>query len=230
MKAIAQLVDSCETIADIGTDHGFLPIYLVEQQVCQSAIAMDINRGPLKRAMEHIADENMEDSITTRLSDGFENLQVGEVQTVIIAGMGGMLMESILLKGEKVAKRLKNLVLQPQSDFMYFRQFLFQHGYEILAEDMVFEDGKYYTVFKVTPNKSINEKDFDILLPEEKRYGSFFFSNRNQIFSQYLIHEREICVQVQEVLSNGQDTEKNKIRRQEIEDKLFVIQKAIERI
>ena len=146
LQTVADFVENCETMADVGTDHGYIPIYLVLNRKVKKAIAMDVNPGPLQRAKEHICQYGLEHAIETRLSDGCFALKPGEADAIVIAGMGGALMQRILEQGEAAAKAAQRLVLQPQSEAALFRQFLFRHGYQILAEDMALEDGKYYPI------------------------------------------------------------------------------------
>ena len=230
MMAIAHMVDPCDVIVDVGTDHGFLPIYLVKNLICKKAIAVDVNQGPLSRAREHIKQEDLEVQITTRLSNGLSAIEPGEAQAAIIAGMGGLLMESILSSGEAVTTKMTQLVLQPQSDILSFRRFLYQSHFQILKEDMVFEDGKYYTIFKVRPNSNCCEADFEQLLPEEKRYGCYFFANPNEVFKQYLNHELHVNCQVKEHLQLAKDCTKIDIRKKEVEENLSLIHSALNRI
>ena len=96
MQAVADMVTPGGRIADIGTDHGYVPIYLVEQNKTDHAIAMDVRKGPLARAGENIVRFGCSDRIETRLSDGLAMLKPGEADTVIIAGMGGLLTIRIL--------------------------------------------------------------------------------------------------------------------------------------
>ena len=146
LQTVADFVENCETMADVGTDHGYIPIYLVLNRKVKKAIAMDVNPGPLQRAKEHICQYGLEHAIETRLSDGCFALKPGEADAIVIAGMGGALMQRILEQGEAAAKAAQRLVLQPQSEAALFRQFLFRHGYQILAEDMALEDGQYYPI------------------------------------------------------------------------------------
>lgn len=153
MDAAAAMVTPGYVLADIGTDHGYIPIALVREQKIPRAIAMDLRKGPLERASEHIHRFGLEDYIETRLSDGTEALQPGEADTILIAGMGGGLTIHILEAGEAVCRTAKELILQPQSELERVRHFLRKNGYPIVAEDMVFEDGKYYPMMKVVPKQ-----------------------------------------------------------------------------
>lgn len=153
LQAVAELVGECSTIADVGTDHGYIPVYLVAVGKARRAIAMDINEGPLSRAKEHILQYGLEQKIETRLSDGCLALKPKEADVIVIAGMGGALMQRILTQGGKFAGTARKLVLQPQSEITAFREFLLRQGYRIVAEDMVLEDGKYYPMMAAEPVK-----------------------------------------------------------------------------
>lgn len=146
LQAVAGLAGDCGTVADVGTDHGYIPVYLVLSQQAKRAIAMDINQGPLLRAREHIRQYGLEGRVEARLSDGCLALKPGEADVIVVAGMGGALMQRILVQGREAAQAAKRLVLQPQSELAAFRMFLWNHGYQIVAEDMVLEDGKYYPI------------------------------------------------------------------------------------
>ena len=148
LKAVAALVSPGLVLADVGCDHGYIPIYLIQKGQIPRAIAMDINQGPLLRAREHIREWGLEAYIETRLSDGLKALEPGEAQCLVIAGMGGPLMERILTQGAPVLKDMKELILQPQSEIGHFRQFLAENGYRIIEEDMVEEEKKYYPMMK----------------------------------------------------------------------------------
>ena len=149
LQAVADLVTAHYKLADIGTDHAYIPIYLTQQKKITEAVALDVNEGPLQRAEEHIRENGLEAEIETRLSNGFQALQPGEVQSAVIAGMGGGLVIRILTEGAEVVRKLEECILQPQSEIEKVRAFLLEKGYEFLEEDMVCEDGKYYPMMRV---------------------------------------------------------------------------------
>lgn len=148
LTALAELVTAGNRLADVGTDHGYVPISLLEQKKIPSAIAMDINKGPLERAKEHISQYGYEKYIETRLSDGLHGLKPGESDTVLIAGMGGDLMRRILEEGETVLGTVQELILQPQSEIAKVRLWLTEHGWMIECEDIVLDEGKYYPMMR----------------------------------------------------------------------------------
>ena len=167
LQQIADMVTFGSVPADIGTDHAYVPIRLVKNGVCPKAFAMDIGTGPLSRAREHILGEGLEDRIETRLSDGLAALGPGEADTVIIAGMGGALTVRILDDGARALEQVKTLVLSPHSEIEKVRSWTEKHGYEITDEEMLIEDGKYYTVMRaerVTPE--LQGKDTERATPE----------------------------------------------------------------
>ncbi|MCF0134631.1 MAG: SAM-dependent methyltransferase, partial [Blautia sp.] len=116
LKAIADLVTPGNRLVDVGCDHGYLPVYLVQESIIPSAIAMDVRKGPLERARANIRMYGYEAFIKTRMSDGLAELRAGEGETLVIAGMGGPLMESILAAKPEVRESFREMILQPQSD------------------------------------------------------------------------------------------------------------------
>ncbi|MDO4633039.1 MAG: class I SAM-dependent methyltransferase [Eubacteriales bacterium] len=184
LLAIAGLAEEAERLADIGTDHAHIPIALALRGRLKHAIAMDINRGPLLRAEENIALFGLSEKIETRLSDGAEALLPGEADTVVIAGMGGALMVRILTDGASQLAQTETLVLQPQSELSEFRKKLHALGYRVLKEDMVFEDGKYYPMMKVTHGKE------EAWSETEYCYGRELIRTKHPVLSDYLQKER----------------------------------------
>ena len=161
LQAVADLVTVRECVADIGTDHAYIPIYLTEHKKVKKAFAMDVNEGPLIRAEEHVREAGLKEQIKMRRSDGLEKLSPGEVEAVIIAGMGGGLVMRILTEGQAVAETLQECILQPQSEIAKVREFLQQNGYQIVQEEMVLDEGKYYPMMRVVPSKESEREKWD---------------------------------------------------------------------
>ena len=162
LMKIASYVNYCDAIADIGTDHGYIPIYLVKNNKCNSAIASDINKGPIEKASTNIRFEGLSEKIKCLLGGGLKPLKVGEVNGVIIAGMGGNLIRDIILEDIEKVKLYDFLILQPAQNPEVLRKFLYNNNFEILNEDLILDDGKFYELFKVKYNenaKKINVKD-----------------------------------------------------------------------
>lgn len=202
LKAIVNLVSPGKRVADVGCDHGFVSIYLYEQKISPKVYAMDLRPGPLARAQEHIDAYGYADYIETRLSDGITALKAGEADALICAGMGGRLMAKILSDGYDKIMQMKELILQPQSDLAYFREYLRTHQLKIIAEDMVKEEGKFYPMMKVVPvteceneedgicGQSVEKPDLSFLGERARQladnYGPFLLAERNPVLKEYL--------------------------------------------
>ena len=170
LLAVSEMVTSNSRLADIGTDHAYIPIYLVENQRVPHAIAMDVNKGPLNRAKENIELHGLKEYIETRLSDGAAALRNGEVDSVVIAGMGGGLVIKILTEGSEVLESVKELILQPQSELAFVRRFLQENQFAVIEENMVLDEGKYYPMMKAVHGKMDYNREIDFLDKEEKTY------------------------------------------------------------
>ena len=220
LQAVADLLSEGLRVADVGTDHGYIPIYLVETGKSPSAFAMDINKGPILRAKEHIEAHGLEEKIMVRLSDGVKALGVGECESVIIAGMGGALAIKIMEEGREVFQSLKEFVLQPQSELEKVRQYLCAHDYCVVAEDMVLEDGKFYPMMKVVNGTA---PDYS---PVELRYGKKLLEEKHPILQQFLEKEARAKEQIIDNLEREQGEHIWK-RKKELREELGYIKMAL---
>lgn len=143
LRACAAYVSGKGILADIGTDHGYLPCFLVAEGVCEKAIAADINEGPLGNAREHIRQLGLDERVQTVLSDGLDSVPCGGVTDVVIAGMGGELIMQILQRASGFYGA--DFILQPMTKIEYLRRSLWDSGFDILSETAC-KDGFYYTV------------------------------------------------------------------------------------
>lgn len=151
LKAIANLVPRCRSAADIGTDHGYVPLHLVKTGKIEYAIAADISPGSLNKAEELIHQHRMEDCMEARLGSGLSVLKPGEADTIIIAGMGGLLICDILEQGKAVAEKASTLILQPMVAQEELRRWLVSNNYCIVEEDLVREDNRIYEIIVAVP-------------------------------------------------------------------------------
>lgn len=252
LSAVAALVTPGKRIVDIGTDHAYIPIYLIEKKRCLSAVAMDVNAGPLERAGEHIREAGFQKEIELRLSDGLEQLKPGEADCAVIAGMGGGLVMRILSGHPETTCSLQECILQPQSEIAKVRAFLLENGFVFQDEDMVLDDGKYYPMMKVLPPEYMNvqknpeekkadtremsgsagkgqagETDICGWTETELRYGRILLEKRHPVLKDFL--EREYTLQKRILAGiadkNGQKIEK---RKQELQADLYYIAKGLE--
>ena len=185
LKCIASNVKSGGIVADIGCDHAFTSIYLVEEKLARGAIAIDINKEPLKRAWQHIQESGMEEYISVRLSNGARGLKKGEADTILISGMGGALIASILEESINIIKDAKELVLSPQSEIYIVRHFLHDNGFKIVSEEMGKEQGKFYVVIRAVPGSQHYKDESGYI------YGEYLIENKNKILEEFLLKEQK---------------------------------------
>lgn len=228
LQGVADLISSGGCIADIGTDHAYIPIYLMQKKLARSAIAMDVNEGPLERAKEHIVEAGLADKITLRLSNGLEKLAPGEADTMVAAGMGGGLIIRILTEGEKTAFSFRECILQPQSELEKVRKFLLSSGYQIEKEKMVLDDGKYYTMMRVLPPDHSKVKVDECCQSEvHLRYGRYLLETADPLLRAYLEREKTLKTEILEKLEGQQGFHICR-RRKELEEELACIGKGLE--
>lgn len=228
LKMLADMVSENAVLADIGTDHGYIPIYLLQTGKIRRAYAMDIGEGPLLRAKEHIKAFGLEDYITLRLSDGVLALQPGEADAILAAGMGGGVILHILEEGEAAIASAEELILQPQSEIRKVREYLYKKGYVIDRENMVFEDGKYYPMMHIDmrakrKKTAYSEMEWQIIY----RYGELLLQDGNAVWRQYLSAMEKQYAFILEKLDRQQKTEAVLMRREEIAAELSYARAAL---
>ncbi len=181
LKMSADLVPPSRLIADIGTDHGYLPIYLIKKGIAEKAVASDISEGSAEKARENIKEAGLSDKIRVCRGDGLDPLKPEEFpDTIILTGMGGMLMIEILEKGREKTEAAECLILQPQHNIDRVRAYVHTVGFKITYEDMTYEQGKHYFVLKCEKGTDLPYSAADLAL------GRFLPSSGNPDFKKFL--------------------------------------------
>lgn len=146
LQLCADLVRQGAKLADIGTDHAYLPVWLVSKEICPQAVAVDVREGPLERARENVVRYGMASQIRLSLSSGLTDVQPEEADDIVIAGMGGELIAQILQQAPWVKSEEKHLILQPMTTAKELRLWLRENGFVLLEEKCVRSEGKIYSV------------------------------------------------------------------------------------
>lgn len=211
LLTIANLVPNNSIVADIGTDHGYIPAYLIENNISKKVIGTDISRGSLDKIVEYVKKLGLEDKVDTRLGDGLEVIKPYEVDTVIIAGMGGLLIRDILEKDKNVTDSITDFILQPMVASKELRQYLVENNFEIIKEELVKEENKYYEIIYVKKGKSHIEKEIyyeisPILIENKHPLLKEFVENK-------IMAAEKILIEIE-----GKDTEKSKERYLNLEN------------
>ena len=210
LSEIASFVEPGLVLADIGTDHGFLPISLVQSGQTPEAYAGDVRKGPLEQARKNVAAAGLSGRIKVLLGDGFGALAPGDAECAVIAGMGGPLICRILEEGKAVAETLSQIVLSPQSEPDTVRHYVYDHGMYIAREKMLVDMDKYYVVLDVRPGAGPREKACYF------RYGRCLIKEKNTVLYEYLEKEADTLSGIREKLY-GSGTESALKRLAEID-------------
>ena len=177
LSALAAMVPAGSRVADIGTDHAYLPIYLAENNLIQHAIAVDVNHGPYASACEAVHNSGMSGRIFVRLADGLKGVSPGEVDVAILAGMGGITMIEIMEASPEVVASLKLIILQPMVATAQVRRWLKEHCWKIVDETIVEDEGRLYEVIAAKPGLM----NYDLL-----EIGPILWENRHPLLGRLL--------------------------------------------
>ena len=255
LEAIVELAERGDTLCDVGCDHAHVPIRLLQSGCYRRAIGMDVIAGPLGKAAGNLSLYGMEDLVELRLSNGLDALSAGEADTLVITGMGGTLMEDILLRQPEKTASFSALVLGPQSDPEKVRAALRRLGFIIKKEKLVFEDGKYYPVIraesggkpdarvfdtvpalsKETLSKQTGEGIQDLRLQAQDMFGPILLENRDPVLLEFLtrrtaVLEKILCSIRQAARDTCKDpvlVQRHLARQCEIEHDLAVFKAAL---
>ena len=180
LRCIAELVPACRCAADIGTDHAYVPLYLLAQKKIRRAVASDIHEGPARRAEENCRKEGVEGLVSVRVGAGLSTLRPGEAEGAVIAGMGGLMIRTIIQEGAAIAAGLKWFVLQPQNHADMLRKWLIENEYAIEAEVLAAEEGKIYEILLVRHGK------MDVPSAAELTAGLWKYRKNDPLFPEFL--------------------------------------------
>ncbi len=230
LQMLADMVSRGNRLVDVGCDHGFLSVRLVQQGICPGALAMDVRKGPLAAAETHVRECGLKDYIETRLSDGLLAYNAGEADTLVCAGMGGPLIEKILSESFDKVKQLKELILQPQSEIAHFRSFLRENGLVITGENAVIDEEKYYFAMKAVWGESVafvgTGECAEPAMQLYDAYGEHLLTDRHPVLRDFLVYRREHLTGLHKQLS-ASASDKAKQRMPEVETELLQIARAL---
>ena len=176
LRKVAGFVPQDAKILDVGSDHAYLPIYLIQQGRISSAIAGEVVEGPYQSAVTNVADNQMSDKISVRLANGLVAFdKKDQIDVIIIAGMGGRLIADILDNGSAKLASVKRLILQPNNREDELRRWLCGHDFQITEEAIVEENGKFYEIM-------IAEQGHQVLNAEQERFGPYLMREQSAVF------------------------------------------------
>ncbi len=200
LQKVADTVNKSNIVADIGTDHAYVPIYLVKNKVANKAIAADISQGSCKKAQLNVNNKHLNHLIDVRCGNGLEVIKADEIiDTIIIAGMGGLMTISVLESNKKAVNNARQLVLQPQKDIYKVRQYIHSIGYKITNETMLVDNNKYYNIINA-------EKGIEKYTELEYLFGKILIENKSIILKEYVnIELNKIITVLKNMKDNGKE-------------------------
>ena len=212
MMSIVKYVPVNSIVADIGTDHGYIPIHLIENNISKLVIAADVSKGSLNKTIIGIEEMKLQERIYPRLGDGLQVIKPFEVDTVVIAGMGGLLIKDILDKDKGITNSITNFILQPNIAVKELREYLLSNGFTICDEDLVKEDGKYYEI--IFAKKGIE------LIREEIYYdvSPILIRKKHPLLKEYIEHKINSNQDIMEAIKDNKSSEKSMERYEELKD------------
>lgn len=221
LAKVASYVPTGAVVADIGSDHAYLPCYLVHKGIASRAIAGEVVKGPYESAVRQVRTEGLQDKIEVRLADGLAAVtEHDRVDTVTICGMGGPLIVSILTKDPESLKHATRLILQPNIHAKVIREWALSNGWAILDESILKEDGKIYEVL-------VLQRGAMTITEAEKLLGSKLMAEKNEVFVEKWTREIDNWQRILHSIENVEQTDEIIAKREELQLLISLAQEAI---
>lgn len=212
LQAIANFVPRNSIVGDIGTDHGYIPVYLVENKISKKVIAADISSNSLDKIIQYVKLTNCKKDIDIRLGDGLEVVKPFEIDTVVIAGMGGFLIKDILDKDKVKRDSITHFILQPNIASKELREYLFENNFEIIDEKLIKEDNKFYEIIYARKGKAYISKEIYYEI------GKKLILNKDPLLEEFVNNKIKTNEKILEELKD-KNTEKSMERYKELIEK-----------
>ncbi|MGM9950822.1 MAG: tRNA (adenine(22)-N(1))-methyltransferase [Lysinibacillus sp.] len=221
LEAVASFVPTGAVLADIGSDHAYLPCYLAHQGVISRAVAGEVVKGPYESAVRQVRTEGLTEKITVRLADGLAAVHPeDQVDTVTIAGMGGPLIVSILEKHPETLENVTRLVLQPNIHAKVIREWGMRNGWAILQEVILEEDGKVYEVL-------VLQRGEETLTEAEILLGKQLMSEKSDVFVEKWTKEITNWQRVLQSIEKAESTPEIESKRAELHHLIGLVKGAL---
>jgi tRNA (adenine22-N1)-methyltransferase len=224
LQTVASFIPKGAKLADIGSDHAYLPCYAYLHGYITQAVAGEVADGPLRSAKQQVERTGLKDVISVRKGDGLEVIQPGEVDCITIAGMGGTLIANILESGKDKLSGVKRLILQPNVGAHIVRKWLMDHDWELIAERILEEEGKIYEV--LVAEKGDGKRPY-VNIETELLLGPFLLKEKNDVFFKKWNNELAHWKQIVRQLKEKAETESAIAKKRELEKKIKIVKEAL---
>lgn len=225
LATVANYIPKGSRMADIGSDHAYLPCHMVKKGTVRYAIAGEVAEGPFLSAIKQVQSEGLTESIVVRKGDGLEVIEQGEVDCITIAGMGGALITSILDAGKKKLENVKRLILQPNVGAYVLRRWLHDNNWKLVSEDILKEDGKIYEVLVAEneADKGVYSNHFE----SEILFGPYLLKEKNEVFHEKWELEKKNWQRILKQLEKAEQNAPTMEKKKEIEMKLKMVEEVL---
>lgn len=211
LKKVASYLPVDANFADIGSDHAYLAAYVCQNNPNAKAIAGEVNMGPFNSAKDTINEYGLQKQIDVRLGDGLEVIRLGEVDQIVIAGMGGALIKSILNQHKEIALEVDRMVLQPNVDAKELRQWLDDHNYLLIMEEIIAEQGHIYEILVAEKDESYKSPYKDPEKEKQLYFGPYLLQDKNDAFMKKWEIEREKLERIVKQMKQAKKINQDKI-------------------
>ncbi|MGJ7912162.1 tRNA (adenine(22)-N(1))-methyltransferase [Neobacillus sp. LXY-1] len=225
LSVVAKYVPQEYRVADIGSDHAYLPCYLVKNVGIPFAVAGEVALGPFQSAERNVISEGLSEKISVRMGDGLEVIQPGDVDCITIAGMGGALITSILENGKDKLASIKRLILQPNIGAHSIRSWFIENGWELKAEEIIEEDGKIYEI--IVGEKGDVKRPYGDNVEQQLLMGPILLENQNDAFQKKWSAELSNWQRVIKQLNQAAQTPETQDKKNEILAKMNLVEEAL---
>ena len=226
LSSVALFIPEGAKLADIGSDHAYLPCHVVKAGKVPYAVAGEVVEGPYLSAKKQVETEGLTGTIDVRKGNGLEVIAPGEVDCITIAGMGGALIASILEEGKIKLEGVKRLVLQPNISAISIRLWLLENGWSLVNEAILEEDGKIYEILvaEIGDSKAAytGNMEWELLL------GPYLSKEKNSAFIQKWTLEQKNWQRILDQMAQSSQTEENIEKTKDLEKKILMVKEVLE--
>ncbi|KAB2338545.1 tRNA (adenine-N(1))-methyltransferase [Cytobacillus depressus] len=226
LEVVANNIPKGFRLADIGSDHAYLPCYAVKVGIIPFAVAGEVVEGPYHSAKRQVEIEGLQEQISVRKGNGLEVISSEEVDCISIAGMGGALITSILEDGKEKLETVKRLILQPNISAISIRNWLSQNGWVLIAEEILEEDNKIYEVLVAEKGNPLNKPEKELQM--ELLFGPFLLKQNSAVFKKKWSAELRNWQRILNQLEKAADTEETRSKKHELIEKIKMVEEVLE--
>jgi tRNA (adenine22-N1)-methyltransferase len=225
LQAVADFIPKGFTLADIGSDHAYLPCYVVKKGDVPFAIAGEVVDGPFQSALRQVTEEELLEQISVRKGNGLEVINQNEVDCITIAGMGGALISSILESGKEKLSTVKRLILQPNISAISIREWLMENGWRLVDEKILEEDGKIYEI--LVAEQGDPQQSYKSELHKGLLLGPILMEEKNSVFMKKWQDEKKNWQRILSQLAEANESDEVQLKINELQEKISMVEEVL---